>query len=230
MAKRFLSQELPPCPAPQGYILVRASDGYMHWRRKRGSLSPAVLNAVLRQNAESIRIVSPLCKVLTAALLPFIGHLPIGNLHTRLLTPLRKSFKDTDFINFKLLNKMDILPGLPFTRLYNGSIDISFADNTLSINFLVNDGLVFRPNNLIEDFYFTAIFISGHLESGSLNTSVEQSELFSFPQQENKCCHFVYCPPHNEPWMILLKLTYFEGQQQAANPKYHALKIIATGP
>ncbi|RYY13423.1 MAG: hypothetical protein EOO04_31920 [Chitinophagaceae bacterium] len=176
-----------------------------------------------------MRQISPHCKKLTAVLREFTSNFPSGNLHIRLLTPIKKYFKEYGCIRYHYLKKMDINAVRHFQNIFKGAVYTSFSAGTVSVRFCVSNMLTTRQNSLLTDYYFTGILICGDIIAEELMVSIEQSELYSFGDTNQKNCEMVFNLPVLKPWLLLLKIACFEGNQQAVNPKNYAMRIIATG-
>ncbi|RYY46452.1 MAG: hypothetical protein EOO06_14525 [Chitinophagaceae bacterium] len=228
--KTFKKRNLPPCPDPENYCLVRHKDNSYYWRLRRGTRKPAVLNEAFAANATLTALISPLISRLTIPIIAFAEHRQLSRLHTRLLTPVKKYYKEHNRISYTGLLGMDLLPHAPLHRLFAGSIDTRYSNEMITVMITAGNNYVKKNNTLVTDYYFEAMLLVGDIShKTTLEIDTEQSELLSFtgPAQQN--IQFQFISPLHEPWVLILKLACFEGHQKAANDKHYGIRIIATG-
>ncbi|GEM_PF-1081134 len=229
-SKQYTKRQLPPCPDPQQYVLVKTKDSRYFWRLKRGTLTPATLNAAFAENLQLTCLLSPACKKITSILQPFTIRMETKNLHNFLLTGLKKHYKQYRQPGFQYLKGLDLQPQWPLHNLLKQTIYTGLQDDFVSTRFLINQFSVTKFNNLLTEYYFEAVLLCGDiLMHQELELWSQQSELFSFSEPPNKECSFSFAIPKQQPWMLLLKVACFEGHQQAAHPKHYAMKILETG-
>lgn len=228
--KRYNKRDLPPNPDPESYILVQSADGKYHYRLKRGLNKPAFLNSSFLQNQQLTSLLSPAVKIITNTIRPFTHKMQTPTLHNNILTAVRKYHKQHGKFGYHLLKGLEAQPRYPLHKLLLSNIGIQVLDNTIVTSMLLDETSCPQPGPLLTEFCLEAILITGNpLRQEELPCYSQQSELFSYNNKPATTCQFSFQHPGNTPWMLLLKMTTFEGKQFSTNPKYHALKVIETG-
>ena len=228
--KLYKRKDIPPCPNPAAYTLIRMKNNLYYWRRKRGTVIPARLNAAFIQNVELTKLLSPLCTKITEAISSFWTDLPLNGWHVAVLTAIKRYYKEKGCIRYSHLKNLELQPQYPFRKLFTGPAKISIENELLNLRLLVTNKTVIRSNGLVTDFYFESVMIIGDISvQEKLITQSEQSELFSFQEKIDRTCTFSFAIPRHQPWILFLKIACYEGNQKAAHYKNYAMKIIETG-
>jgi hypothetical protein len=149
-------------------------------------------------------------------------------LHNNLLTYIRRYYKQHNQPGYELCNGLEVQHQYPLDKLLFSPVNTEVRKHHIYTSFQLAEHSFPQAGPLLTDYYFEAILLSGDL-MGEIQEQSQQSELFSFRQPVIKEVIFEFPLPHNQPWMLLLKAACFESNQRATNPKYYAMKVIATG-
>jgi len=228
--KKRPGRRFPPCPFPEGGIPVSSKEGN-YWKRKRGTVKPAVLNASFSRNAEAAKIVSPAAKRLVSKLYPYLQGLFPGRLIARLSGKFFQSFNKTGSIHFDLLDLFDFQPDWPFEDLCKANYTLTIADGTARLQIPIGRATMVALNNLVSGYYFELILLYGDVtKERSLRVESVESPLYDYNFKGNTKCQLeLILPGGGKPWMLLLKVNSQEGNQMAAHGKHYGLKVIRVG-
>ena len=227
---------IPHCPDPEKYVLVNTKEGSF-WRRKRGSVKPAVLNAALKRNTKSLSIASPAASNIVDRLQHFIKGMETGRLFSRISGKLVKSLNASGEISFAGLEGFDIQKNYPLPKLYICHYKILRKKNEMIIN-IEADPYNVKPkmDKYITGYFFELVVIYGDpTDINKLRVDGEVSGNYpvEIPHDRDRleyCRLSVQLPSGNIPWMMLLKLSFVEDNERPVElPKYHAMKVVKVG-
>ncbi len=85
----------PPNPDPESYIWIDTKEGGF-WRRRRGLVKKARLNAAYLQSSEYTKICSPAASRIMRKLRPYMKGLQPGRITVRICGKLRKALIETN--------------------------------------------------------------------------------------------------------------------------------------
>src|SRR5689334_20547027 len=95
-----------PCPDPEKYILVKTKYR-SYWRKKRGTVKPAVLNKVLTESASLTGPANKAANQLLTMLRLFTQRMILGRTMAKVAGAFKKTHLKTGNMNFSLLEGMD---------------------------------------------------------------------------------------------------------------------------
>lgn len=228
--KRHSLRHLPPCPNPELYVLVRTKEGNF-WRRKRGTVTRAVLNPAMAANSHANKVLMPAASRILRRLEPFTRNLDMGRITVRIAGKLMRDYKEKGVINFAALKDMDLQPDWPLHRLLLTDYSVEEKNEELVIAIEMDKHTVQPQNKLVTDFYFESILLFGDvLQDGGLRINTDESPLFCFGKKQGTLCKLkVDKPPAGKPWLLFLKVNCLEGKEMAAHAKNYAMKVVRVG-
>lgn len=218
-----------PCPDPEKYILVRTKEGDF-WRRKRGTLKYARLNASFRKNVMSNKVASPAAKRVIQELRPFLRDLQTGRLQVRLTGAFIKAITEKGRPDFSFLKEFDFHEHKLSALLSNGWY-VEKDGDTVKIDIPVTPGAVKQYNRAVTDYYFEAILLYGDVrKSDALHIESTISRLYSFSDSdEEDCILTLSLPVGKHPWMVILKASCLEKDQMARHEKGYGMRVVEVG-
>jgi hypothetical protein len=222
-----LFQNIPPCPGdPAYYTLVKRGKKH-YWRLKRGSIKPAHLNSTLAHRQEVMKMVSPFVKEIRALLLPYMKHMDVTNLHQRLYKKCEAGYASTDRLDFNSLQHTDLQPTHVIGELLDTNYTVRKDGDILHIKIDASPAAVIQHNNIVTEFAFE--FLTIHGGPGNLVMDAESSPLFDIAKGlVNHYLHELRVPTHL-PWMVILKVSCFEGKERARSGRHYGMKVVAVG-
>jgi hypothetical protein len=228
--KKVSKNPSTPCPDPERYILVRTKKGAF-WRRKRGTVKPARLNDVFKQNVNATFVASPAAKRIITALEPYMQGLQTERLVAGISGRLRKALNERGHIDFTYLKGFDFQPDWPLRKRLVYGYTLKQQDRLLKIEIEVDGLTLKRYNRRVTDYYFEAICLYGDAtRDRALQVDSVSSPLYSFDSEQKLICVLpISLPGTGDPWMVLLKVSCHEGQELASHPKHYAMAIVRVG-
>lgn len=225
--KTYSRRQLPPCPDPEGYILVKTGEGY-YWRKKRGTVKKASLNTALARNVATSKLTGPAASRVLRKLEPFTRDLQMGRMTLKIAGLLMKGYHRTGGIDFSMLAGLEFNTAQPLDKLLHGRYEVVQDEKRLRVQLQTGD--VAQRNNLVTDYYFDAVLLYGYpVNDDTLKTIATTSPLFSFTDKTVDTIELMLpVPPADIPWVLLLKISCLEGNELAANPKHYAMKVVKT--
>jgi hypothetical protein len=223
----MFSNDTPPCPGdPKDYVLVKTREG-MHWRRKRGTVKPAGLNAGFQASSEATKVVAPASKKILAALQPYLRGLNSGRLNNRIGNALRRSLKEKNGLELSYLKGIELQREHPLEEMLQVDYHVFIDQKTVRIEVPVGPGTVKSFNHLVSDYYFEAVLLYGD-PSGekALKTDSVESPLYPIDGKTGTKCVLELSLPEKEGWCLLLKINSLEGHEMAVHPKHYRMKVI----
>jgi hypothetical protein len=225
--KKYSRGQLPPCPDPERYALVKTEEGY-YWRRKRGTVKPAKLNPAMNRNAATAKITAPAASRLLRKLATYTHGIKKGRINLIISGMLMKTYHTRGVIDFSMLEGLELNMGYPLEKLFYGDYTVIQDGQSLRLKIELTKGTVQRFNNLVTDYNFEAVLLYGDTtREAALRTDDISSALYSFAQAAPDNTELVLSLPDTDaPWMMLLKINCLEGNELAAHPKHYAMKVV----
>jgi hypothetical protein len=218
-------RQLPPCPDPELYQVIKAEGGYF-WRRKRGTVTKAIVNKSFTEQINAVKITAPAASRILRLLESYTRLLQMGRITMRLSAQLRKGLTKGK-INFNSLLHFEFLKEYPLDRILTVDYTIAQKKDSLQITIPLKDA-VKKQNNLVTHFYFDAILVYGNmLEDNSLRYFDASSSPYLFTQKKETLCTLTIPLPKAEiAWFLLLKVGCIEGNEMAYHTKHYAMKVV----
>lgn len=228
--RKYSKRQLPPCPDPERYVVVKTDEGY-YWRRKRGTVRKATVNEAFARNAETAKITRPATVRLFNKLEPFIRGLKMGKKHMTIAGLFMKTYNKNGVIDFSMLKGQELNDANTLDKIFHGEYKAEIQHDHVQVMLQFKNGTVKRQNTLVTDYYFEVVLVSGDLtKDKKLFVEGESSELFAFGQKKLSDCKLELPLPRKKiPWMLLLKVNCHEGNELAYHPKNYAMKVVAVG-
>ncbi len=90
-----------------------------------------------------------------------------------------------------------------------------------------NTERVFKKNQLVNGYEYTAILLYGDPGSGKVPDTVSVTSPVYIPgEQEDPCELWLDLPAGNLPWILFCKVSCFENSAPAWNPRHYAMKVL----
>jgi hypothetical protein len=217
----------PPCPGnPEDYFWLESRER-PHWRRKRGSVGKAQLNAGFRDSNDRTLQASPAARRVRNALAPFLRGITTGRLNNRICNAFRKSLQESDGLRLVYLKRVEMQRDHPLDRMLVCDYKIRTDEKKVRIEIPVEWSSVKPFNNLVTNFYFEAVLLYGDasIEKGLHTRSVE-SALYPIHTATKSVCVLELELPQREDWCVLLKISCLEGKELAAHTKHYRMKVV----
>jgi hypothetical protein len=223
----FLGKKYPPCPGnPEDYVFVKTKEGEF-WRRKRGTVKPAVLNSAWQASSEATRIVAPAAKRVINALRPYLHGIYTGRLNTRIGKAFRKSLKEGKGLSLEYLKGLELQDHHPLDRTVTGLLKIVKGPDSVRLEILTGKGSVVALNPLVTDYWFEAVILYGDAgEEGGLRTGSVESQLYAYKDGNEGLCVLELDVPEKGDWCVLLKMSSLEGNEMAIHPRHYRMKVV----
>jgi hypothetical protein len=220
-------------PDPARYMIIHTRDGGTHFRLKRGANGPVDINAALRENVELKKITAPGAKNLLVVLKPHLLGITTGRIITAFSTMLAKAIKQhkragyTFFKDFDLQHQNHML-----SKLYQGNVHVRVMAKSIDLLYNTWPGSVIRHNQLVTDYYFDAILVSGDpTKEGDLKIDCATSPLYSITSKTGIREHTLTLlrPAEGRPWALFFKISCLEGNELAVSSRHYGMKVVAVG-
>lgn len=224
--KKYSRRQLPPCPDPDSYVLVKTEEGY-YWRRKRGTVKKARLNPVLARNTITAQKTGPAASRLLRVLEPYTRGIKKGGINLRIAGLFMKTYHAKGVIDFSMLKGLELNDGYPLDHLVQH--EYSVQQNKQSVCVQTKAGFVQAKNKLATGYYFDAVLVYGNPEEeAGLTVVAESSSLYSFTDRNIYDVELLLpLPAVGIPWMLLLKISCLEGNELGLHPKHYGIKVVA---
>lgn len=218
----------PPCPGnPEDYVWIESKEN-PHWRRKRGTVNTATLNARYQKAADTTKLVSPAAKKVRNALAPYLKGITTGRLNNRICNAFRTSLNEKNDLLFAYLKGIEIQKDYPFEGLVVCAYKVSVSETKVCIEIPIEPGNIKRFNSLVTDYYFEAVLLYGDVKNERcLETEHVESPLYSIHSEVKTVCALELGLPETEDWCVLLKISSIEGNEMAVHTKHYRMKVVA---
>jgi hypothetical protein len=226
--RKYIPPPLPP-PDPENYILVQGKEG-PHWRRKRGTVTKATLNATLKKYADATSVASPAAKRIKEKLGEFLHGLDTARFVANVSARLKKVYVEKGTWDYSLLGNYDFQPDNPMGQILDTTYMVMPVKNTLLLVLNLDNHSVRAKNKLVSQFYFDFILLWGDpSKKNKLRIDSDTSSMYPFKKKFNTECRLSLDLPSKGPWMALLKVSCFEGKTLAHHPRHYGLKVVKAG-
>jgi hypothetical protein len=229
MPKRKFDPTKPPCPDPDKFILIRGEYRYF-WRRKRGTVKPAVLNTVLAESAAITKNTNRAARQLMSLLSVFTQHMSLGRTTSRIAGAFKKVYLKTGRMDFSYMEKVEFQENYPVHRLYKGGISKQLVKGCLELHVPVGDEHMKRWSRTAVSYQLHAILLYGDpAKERGIRIETDESRTYHFGEGKKMDCHLrLVLPPKNRPWMALLYMGCKLSLPFPAGSKYHAMIVLKT--
>lgn len=226
--RMYKKGQAPPNPRPGSYILVVTKEG-SYWRLKRGTIKKATVNAAYAESIARMKISAPAASRLVRKLQPYMNGLHTGRLNARISALFRKSLSEKGQLSLQYLNDFDFQKEHPLEHLLQEQIAATQTHHEVIITIPVHAGTIKKFNRLITDYYFELVLLYGNVaKDQGLRTESVESAVYAIAKDYKKPCTLRMVLP-DQPWIALLKVNSFEGNQPSVHPKLYGLKVVAAG-
>lgn len=224
---------LPPCPDPDLYQMIETKEGCF-WRRKRGTVTEAVLNRKFANNTSTVSICSPAASRVVQRLRDFTKELSMGRVTARISGKFTKTFNNRKTLDYSLLRGFDFQPEKTIDKILGTlfSITINQYEESIAIHIPVREDTVTKLNGIVTDYYFEGILLYGDpLKERSLNVEYTVSKPYQFDVKKisEECVLSLPLTAEMTPWMLLLKVSCLEGNEMAANSRHYGMRVLEVG-
>lgn len=228
--KRKFNRKPPPCPDPDKYALVRGKNGYF-WRRNRGTVKPAVLNAVLKRSASLTGPSNRAAKQMMTLLAAFTQEMALGTSVTRVAGAFKKSYLQTGKMDFRFLEQLKFQENHPIYKFYTGYISAKVKESSIHLDIEVGDRFIKRHTRSATGYQLKAILLYGDpSKERGIKIETDESHTYLFGDVERATCKLSFVlPSRNRPWIVLLHIGCTMDKHGDAGPKYQALVVVKTG-
>lgn len=222
------NNDRPLIPYDPNFIWVETKEGG-YFRRKRGTVKVAELNATLKKYQKAFSKISPIAGRLKDWLKPYTHKLDTGRLHAKLTAALVKSFLETNIIKFTYLKDYEFQKAHPFSRIHAG-YPVDVMADAVRIKLPVKDYSVEKISEPVTGYYYELIVVAGDLMSEfPLYRNSVRSQQYEFEKEYEDCELEIMLPGNGEPWMVMVKMNTMEGKELAVNPRHYAMRVVAVG-
>lgn len=219
--------QIPPCPDPRLYTLVQTRRK-AYWRLKRGTIKPAVLNSALQQNAAMAKITAPVVQALRNALFPYLQKLQCGYTWIKIRSLLSAGLSANGLPGFQSLAGIELHPPYPLNLLLVSSYQVAINEATIQLD--CSNATVKRHNQLVTDFILEAILVIADVDSEEqFEVQHQVSPVYAVEELPAPAVNFHFMLPASGYWMLLLKVSCFEGAEAAIHPRHYGCRIVAGG-
>jgi hypothetical protein len=228
--KRYKRADPGPNPDPERYILVHTKEG-SYWRLKRGLNKPALLNATLQQNVDSLKVCGPAAKRMAMMLKEDLHGLDMGRLIARFGGLLRKALNEKGIVDFSFFGDYDFQPDHSLDALLQVPFQCRKKGRSVELVIPIQNGGVKRHNRLVSKYYFDLVLLHGDpTKENGLRVDSHTSVNYCYEPDENDTCTLsVDLPEREGPWMAMLKVSSLEGNELAHHPRHYGMKVVAIG-
>lgn len=231
MAKKRPYKPLPPAPGHPGeYIIVNSKEG-QYWRRKRGTVTKAKVNAALKKNNELAAIASPAAKRIRDKLAEFTKQMDTGRFIARVSGRLMKALRKNGAIDYSFLDEYELQPDRRFSELVLHNLPVLVQNGEVIANFSVKADTVKQHIKSVTGFYFDLVLLYGDpTKNNGLRIESDTSPVYPFDMKNDMTCRLsVTLPTKKIPWMALLRAGCMKGQEVMEGDRYCTMKVMAVG-
>ncbi|HEV7331907.1 MAG TPA: hypothetical protein VGN63_12780 [Flavisolibacter sp.] len=217
-------------PDPHQFLLVTTKEGSF-FRRRRGTVKPAPLNAPFRQSADGMSLSSPAVKRLRACLWEVLRGLAVGRIQARLSGRLNKAFLQNGRFDFSAFAGYEFQEDHPLDSLLLAPYTVQTEGGEARVRIPLDRRAVKQKSSLVSDYYFELVVVWGDAgREGGLRLDSVSSPLYPFGRSAKRCCELsLSLPGDGVPWMLLLKASCLEGRELAHHPRHYGMKVVAVG-
>ncbi len=221
----------PICPDPDLFVWVQTSDGKGYWRRKRGTIKPARLNASLQRNALLSGIMNEAASRIKAKLYLNLDKLQTGRFFSGLCGKLIKAYNARGSLNYSTLAGLNVQPRHPLEKLVPLYMVIQRPD-MVEVQIAVDGGNLKIRSQLISHYFFELILLEGDAGiENDLNITSDMSAVYEAGKTAPDC--ILRVRPAKEPWMVLLKVSCIETPtantlEMAVSASNYGMKVVRT--
>jgi hypothetical protein len=222
----------PPCPDPDLYVWVDSAEGG-YWRRKRGTVKKARLNASFKKNALNTKYINDAGSRIMAKLTPHMDRLILGRSYSTLTGELKKGYNKTGEMNYGFLKGYDLQPKHKMERLLKHLWTIYQTSETVTVQIPIDAATIQNTGGLVTYYYFELILLQGDAgRDNELRIDSDTSEVYELDHVYSDCVMTVH--PTKKPWMVLLKLNSIETPTRntielALSGSNYGMKVLAVG-
>ena len=236
----FHKIKVPPCPDPALFVAVRGKDGNYFWRRRRGTVTPAVLNPVMADMAKYMKPSMAAAAELIQALEPFTCSKAVDGTYSaysrnaqRFAALFSKSMIAVGKMGWSYFYNVDLNPNCRLNDLMKHDYEISLNNNMATLKILLSDNMVDKLRDKeATHFYFELILISGDpAKKNSLRSEHDISEDYPyknhsyFDKGPKRYCELSVIVPEKKPAIIILKAATRAGRF-TTGPNHEGLKVL----
>lgn len=217
-------------PDPQHFLLIHTKEG-SHYRRRRGTVKPAPLNASCQLRSDALSLSSPAARRLRGCLQDVFRGLEVGRANARLSRGLQQSFLTKGRFDFSGLAGYDFQKQHPMDILLLAPYSVKTEAGKIVVRIPVNQRSVKQKSALASDYYFELVLVWGDVSiDEGLRLATVCSPLYAFGASVERCCELQLLLPEEEvPWMVLLKISCLEGNELAIHPRHYGMKVVMVG-
>lgn len=220
----------PPPPNPENYILINSKDG-SYWRKKRGTDTPVTLNDTLTRYNQLTAITSPAAKYLKELLTPFLHKIDTGRFIARVSANLNKSHLSSGKFDLLSMFDYDFQDEEEMKTLMDESINVTLSGHEMKIRVAASHNAIHKKNSIVTQFFWDAIVVHGDPTiENNLRIESDTSPVFNV-DTTSKEYHTLslFLPTRETSWMLILKLSCFEGKEEAHHTRHYGMKVFAVG-
>ncbi len=216
----------PPSPDPGNYIWVMTKEGGF-WRKKRGIVKKAKLNAAYNESRKNTKICSPAASRIVRKLRPYMDGLQPGRITVRICGKLRMALNESGRLGLGCLEGFDLQPDHPIGNLLQAQVHIEQTPDELILQIPITGYTVKKLNTLVTHYYFELVLLYGDArKENGLRTESEDSTVYEIEKSYKNNCRLSMVLPDQE-WVALLKVNCIEGNEPAASPKLYGMKVVS---
>lgn len=222
--KKWSKRDIPHCPDPDNYILIRTRDG-VYWRRKR---TKGKVNTSFAENVDLSKICGPAAQRIVQKLRPFMKGIDAGRITLRISNALRKFLKEKKQLTLSALDGVEMQRDYPLHELLLASYRTIVENSMCKIQIEVAKNCVKKQNQIATHFYFEGLILYGDVaKENDLRTDSVESKLYSFGEEPTEVCELCLSLPEGDvQWMVLLKVSCLEGNEMALHAKQYGMKVV----
>jgi hypothetical protein len=215
-----------PCPDPRLYAWVNTKNGG-YWRRRRGTVKRATLNATLTAKKNQLQLVSPAVNRIINAMDSWLVQLETGALPNKIRKLLMKDKNFDGTIRLSRLNELDWQEKFTLGKIYRGNHWLMQKEHTIMLQFESGRSKMNKLNKLVTNYFVELVLLWGDASiDGGLQTSYAISPLFSFAQTEVMENQLYLDIPDDEPWIAMIKVSCLEGNEMASHARHYGMKVV----
>ena len=230
--KTKFNSKVPPCPDPDKYVLVRGKNGY-YWRRKRGTVKPAVLNETLARSAAITSKTNRAAKHMMSLLSVFTQRMALGMATTEAGGAFKRAYLKDGRMDFRFMHEIKFQreEEYPIHKLFTGSVYLQIERGSIQLQVGVGSLNVKAPSVKAEGYQLHAILLyCDPSKERGIKIETDESRIYSFKEKGDLTCQLsLVLPARNRPWMVLLYIGCKMIDKLPAGPRYHAMWVVKAG-